>query len=67
MKGQVKNFNKEKGYGFITGENGKDYFFHYSSLNVEGFKTASVGQKVEFDEEEGERGLRAININIVAD
>ncbi len=67
MKGQVKNFNKEKGYGFITGENGKDYFFHYSSLNVEGFKTASVGQKVEFDEEEGERGLRATNINIVAD
>ena len=48
MKGTVKKFDKEKGYGFITGEDGKDYFFHYSQLGMEGFKTAEVGQKVEY-------------------
>lgn len=67
MKGQVKNFNKEKGYGFITGEDGQDYFFHYSSLNMEGFKTVEIKQKVEFETQESDRGLRANNITIVND
>ncbi len=49
MKGTVKKFDKEKGYGFITGEDGKDYFFHYSQLMMEGFKTAEVGQKVDYE------------------
>ena len=40
MKGTVKMFNKEKGYGFIRGEDGKDYFFHYSALLMDEFKTA---------------------------
>ena len=57
MKGTVKKFDKEKGYGFITGEDGKDYFFHYSQLVRDGFKTAEIGQKVEFDEAKTEKAI----------
>ncbi|MDD4123738.1 MAG: cold shock domain-containing protein, partial [Bacilli bacterium] len=46
MKGTVKMFNKEKGFGFIKCEDGKDVFFHYSELKVEGFKTAEPGEEV---------------------
>jgi CspA family cold shock protein len=62
MKGAVKMFNKEKGYGFIHTDEGSDVFFHYSSLVMEDYKTAEVGEKVEFDVEESARGLRAANI-----
>lgn len=55
-------FNKEKGFGFITSEEGKDVFFHYSELQVEGFKTAEPGEEVEFDVSESDRGPRASNI-----
>jgi CspA family cold shock protein len=67
MKGTVKMFNKEKGYGFIHGEDDKDYFFHYSSLIMDGYKTAEVGETVEFDGAEAERGLRASNVKKVED
>ncbi|HMM00407.1 MAG: cold shock domain-containing protein [Bacilli bacterium] len=66
MKGTVKMFNAEKGYGFIHSEDGKDVFFHYSSLVMDGFKTAEVGEQVEFDLEQSDRGLRAANIKKVA-
>ncbi|MFA7110278.1 MAG: cold shock domain-containing protein, partial [Bacilli bacterium] len=56
MKGTVKMFNKEKGYGFIHTDEGSDVFFHYSSLVMEDYKTAEVGEKVEFDVEESARG-----------
>ena len=49
MKGKVKNFNKEKGYGFIKTEEGKDVFFHYSELKMEGFKTVEANKTVEFE------------------
>ncbi|MDY3265449.1 MAG: cold shock domain-containing protein, partial [Candidatus Enterosoma sp.] len=49
-----------------TGEDGKDYFFHYSQLVMEGFKTAEVGQKVEYEEASTDKGLRANNIHFVA-
>ena len=63
MKGTVKMFNAEKGFGFIRTEDGKDVFFHYSSLLMgDQFKTAAPNEKVEFDVEETEKGLRAINI-----
>ncbi len=62
MTGTVKKFNAEKGYGFIHGEDNKDYFFHYTALKMDNFKTAETGEKVEFDVEESERGLRATNI-----
>ena len=48
-KGTVKWFNNQKGYGFITAEDGKDVFVHFSGLNMEGFKTLEEGAAVEFD------------------
>lgn len=62
MTGKVKMFNKEKGFGFITTDEGKDVFFHYSAIIFDGYKTAEAGEAVEFDVEEAERGSRAINI-----
>ena len=67
MKGTIKMFNAEKGYGFIHSEEGNDVFFHYSSLIMDGFKTAEVGEKVEFDLEESDRGPRAANIRKVSE
>ena len=65
MKGTVKWFNTEKGYGFITTEEGNDVFAHFSQINREGFKTLDEGQEVEFDVVEAEKGLQAENINIL--
>jgi CspA family cold shock protein len=65
MKGIVKTFNKQKGYGFIQGKEENSYFFHYSELQMKGFKTVDEGQKVEFDVKETERGMNAINIKLV--
>ena len=62
MKGKVKMFNQEKGYGFITIEGGKDVFFHYSQLVMEGYKTIEADVQVEFELVETERGLQARNI-----
>ena len=59
MKGTVKMFDKEKGFGFIHAEDGKDYFFHYSALLMDDFKTAEKGEAVEFEFEESTRGPRA--------
>ncbi len=63
MRGKVISFNKNKGYGFITTDNGDDLFFHYSELVMDGFKNIDVDQLVEFDVEETDRGLRAIKIH----
>ncbi|SMB83248.1 cold shock protein (beta-ribbon, CspA family) [Peptoniphilus asaccharolyticus DSM 20463] len=62
MKGTVKWFNSEKGFGFITGEDGKDVFCHFSQIQKEGFKTLNEGQAVEFDVVESEKGPQAENI-----
>ena len=62
MKGTVKMFNQEKGFGFITGEDGKDYFFHYSAIAMDSYKTAEKGESVEFEATEGARGLRAEHV-----
>ena len=56
MTGKVKMFNKEKGYGF------KDYFFHYSALIMEGFKTIAEGTNVTFEVESSEKGPRAASV-----
>ena len=53
-KGTVKWFNNQKGYGFITDENGKDVFVHYSGLNMEGFKSLDEGAAVEYEDLRGE-------------
>ena len=62
MKGTVKWFNNQKGYGFISTDEGKDIFAHYSGLLMDGFKKLEDGQAVEFDVIEGEKGPQAINI-----
>lgn len=62
MKGTIKQFNQEKGFGFIRCEDGQDVFFHYSSLVMDGFKTITAGEKVEFTLEQSDRGSRASNI-----
>lgn len=62
MKGTVKWFNAEKGYGFIQVEGGDDVFVHYSAIQGEGFKTLDEGQLVEFDITQGNRGPQAANV-----
>lgn len=62
--GTVKWFNNQKGYGFICDEAGKDVFVHYSGLNMDGFKTLSEGQTVEFEITEGEKGPQATNVTV---
>ena len=61
-KGTVKWFNNQKGYGFISDEEGNDIFVHYSGLNMEGFKTLSEGQAVEFEIFESAKGPQAVNV-----
>ncbi len=60
--GKVKWFNESKGFGFITGDDGKDVFVHYSDLAGEGFRTLAEDDAVEFDVTEGDRGPKAINV-----
>ncbi len=65
-QGTVKWFNAEKGFGFISTENGQDIFAHFSAIQTNGFKTLEEGQKVAFDVEEGQRGPQAVNITKLA-
>lgn len=61
--GIVKWFNPEKGYGFITpDEGGKDLFVHYSAIQSDGFKTLNEGQRVEFEVTQGQKGPQAVNV-----
>ncbi|ALP35206.1 cold shock domain-containing protein [Paenibacillus sp. 28ISP30-2] len=63
MKGTVKWFNAEKGYGFIQMDGGEDVFVHFSAIQGDGFKTLEEGQAVEFEITEGNRGPQAANVN----
>ena len=65
MKGTVKWFNDQKGYGFISDENGKDVFVHFSGLVMEGFKTLKEGQNVEFEIVDGAKGAQAVNVTVI--
>ena len=65
MNGTVKWFNTEKGFGFITTEEGNDVFAHFSQINKDGFKTLEEGQAVSFNVVEGQKGLQAENIEII--
>ncbi len=62
MVGVIKNYDKEKGYGFISVKNHRDVFFHYSHIIMEGFKIIEPGVEVEFEIVETERGIQAHNI-----
>lgn len=61
-KGTVKWFSNQKGYGFISDENGNDVFVHFSGLNMEGFKTLEEGAEVEFEVVDGAKGPQATNV-----
>lgn len=65
MNGTVKWFNAEKGFGFITTEEGTDVFAHFSQIQKEGFKTLEEGQSVRFDVVDSEKGLQAEKIEIL--
>ena len=60
--GKVKWLNAEKGYGFITADDGTDIFVHYSAIQGEGFKTLDEGQAVSFDVSQSDRGPQASNV-----
>ena len=62
QQGTVKWFNAEKGYGFISDEQGNDVFVHFSALNMDGFKELKDGESVEFDVVDGEKGPQAANV-----
>jgi len=61
--GTVKWFNESKGFGFISQESGEDVFVHFRSILGSGFKTLTEGQKVEFEIENGAKGLQATNVS----
>ena len=61
-KGTVKWFNNQKGYGFITDEQGNDIFVHFSGIKSDGFKSLEEGQAVEFDVVDGAKGPQATNV-----
>ena len=64
-RGTVKWFNAQKGYGFITCEDGSEVFVHYSAINADGFKVVTEGQEVEFEVVAGEKGPQAQNVPVI--
>lgn len=62
MQGKVKWFNDVKGFGFITAEDGKDVFFHHSSIKMKGYRSLAEGDSVEFEIEPSDKGPRANNV-----
>ncbi len=64
-EGTVKWFSGPKGYGFISRQNGEDVFVHFKAIASEGYKTLNKGDKVQFDVEQGPKGLQAANVKKV--
>lgn len=67
MTGKIKWFNNQKGYGFISGDDGKEIFVHYSGIVGEGFKTLNEGDKVTFDVADCDKGVQAVNFQKVVE
>ena len=61
-QGTVKWFNPEKGYGFITPDDGEDVFVHHTAIASDGFRSLDEGQRVEFDVAPGKKGMQATNV-----
>ncbi|MGE5653781.1 MAG: cold shock domain-containing protein [Bacillota bacterium] len=66
MRGKVKWFNGEKGFGFIAQDNGQDVFVHFSAIQGEGFRSLNEGDEVEFDVVEGQKGPQATNVTRIS-
>jgi len=67
MKGKVKWFNNQKGFGFITPDDeGRDVFVHHTAIKMDGFRTLAEKQDVEYDVEDAEKGPRAINVRALS-
>ena len=64
--GTVKWFSNEKGYGFISSADGEDVFVHFSAIEMEGYKSLTQGQEVEFDVTDGPKGKQASNVRAAA-
>ena len=64
-QGTVKWFNDQKGFGFITTNDGGDYFVHHSSIIGDGFKTLPEGAEVQFEIEKSEKGPRAVQVSVI--
>ncbi|NRA54983.1 MAG: cold-shock protein [Gammaproteobacteria bacterium] len=62
VTGRVKWFNEKKGFGFIEQPGGEDIFVHFRAIQSDGFKTLNDGQEVQFDVEQGPKGLQALNV-----
>ena len=62
VTGKVKWFNNDKGYGFITGDDGKEVFVHYSSIQSEGYKSLDENQAVQYEVIDGAKGPQAVNV-----
>ncbi len=65
QQGTVKFFNAEKGFGFISRENGDDVFVHFSAIQADGYKTLEDGQRVEFETAPGRKGEEAQNVRVI--
>jgi len=65
VQGTVKWFNGEKGYGFISVENGPDLFVHYSEIQSNGYRSLNEGDRVEFEITEGKKGKQASSVKVV--
>ena len=65
VKGRVKWFNNEKGYGFIEYKENEDIFVHYSAINLDGYKTLTEGQYVEFNLVETSKGYQALDVVVI--
>jgi CspA family cold shock protein len=65
LNGVTKFFDTKKGFGFITGEDGKDYFVHFRSIRGTGFKNLTEGQAVTFELKKGDKGIMADNVDVI--